>query len=88
MQDNNQLYKHHTAVRFENYSDCLIGAAQTFRGVVYVYDKELIVKKIQETSLCDYREALRFFEANFLNNMGELSPVFFTAIQSGKEILV
>lgn len=75
-------------VEFSNYSDCLMGAGQIGSQVVYVYDKEKIIKKLMNISGNSYRECLAFFQEQFLQDMGPRSPVFFTPIKDSLEISV
>lgn len=74
-------------IKFNNYKDCLLGVGQTHDDVIYVYDREKIIEKIMAQLMCQYKDALSFFELNINKNYGRRSPVFFSRIDNTHEIV-
>jgi len=64
-------------ITMDGYEDCILGVAERFGGeMFYVYDKEMVLKKIQNDG-CLYEEAVEYYEYNQLGSyVGDSMPAF------------
>lgn len=63
-------------VELTNFSDCLLGQAESFGNIVLAYDGRKIIEKIKKDQNCDYNQANQIFYSQVNQNYGPKSPVF------------
>lgn len=65
-------------IKMDGYDDCIVGIVERFgQDSYFIYDKELVLAKLQEDSSMSYEEALEYYEYNQLGAyVGERTPAF------------
>ena len=65
-------------IKMDGYDDCLVGVVERFgQDSYFIYDKELVLTKLQKDSNMSYEEALEYYEYNQLGAyVGERTPAF------------
>lgn len=62
----------------DGFDDCIVGIVERFGQDSYViYDKELVLEKLQKDSSMSYEDAIEYYEYNQLGAyLGERTPAF------------
>ena len=65
-------------LKMDGYDDCIIGVVERFGGDSYIlYDRELVLEKLQKGGGMSYEDALEYYEYNQLGAyVGERTPGF------------
>lgn len=65
-------------LKMDGYDDCIVGIVERFgQDSYFIYDKELVLAKLQKDSNMSYEEALEYYEYNQLGAyVGERTPAF------------
>lgn len=65
-------------LKMDGYDDCIVGIVERFgQDSYFIYDKELVLAKLQKDNNMSYEEALEYYEYNQLGAyVGERTPAF------------
>jgi hypothetical protein len=64
------------ALKADGFDDCLIGIVSTFNGSVFLYDEDLIIKKLMKDGMTD-EEAWEYYDFNILGSwVGDYTPIY------------
>jgi hypothetical protein len=67
---------------YPEYENALVGAAETFYGVVAVYDLDIILEKLVKDGMESIEEADEFFRFNILGAyISDTQPIFLNGIK-------
>ena len=68
---------------YPDYEKALIGAVETFHGVVAVYDLDAVLEILVKGGMSDLEEADEFFRFNVLGGFtSNTQPIFLNAIKN------
>ena len=65
-------------IKMDGYDDCIVGVVERFgQDSYFIYDKDLVLEKLQKENGMSYEDALEYYEYNQLGAyVGERTPAF------------
>lgn len=65
------------ALKADGFDDCLIGIVSTFKGSVFLYDEDLIIKRLMNDDDMTDEEAWEYYNFNILGAyVGDYTPIY------------